>query len=71
NPDGSVDLWVPYSDHRELVLDIKRYGAEVEVLAPDSLKEEVMSQLEKTLLIYENANQKNACACYDLVLSFI
>jgi proteasome accessory factor C len=52
--DGSVELWIPYSDSRELVLDTLRYGAEVTVLAPDTLKTEVVRQLKKALLQYEN-----------------
>ncbi len=55
NPDGSVELWVPYSDHRELVLDIMRYGAEVQVLAPVVLKKEVIAQFKKALAVYEVA----------------
>ncbi len=53
NPDGSVELWVPYSDHRELVLDILRYGAEVQVLSPATLKKEVIAQFKKALAVYE------------------
>jgi predicted DNA-binding transcriptional regulator YafY len=40
-PDGSYVLDLPYSDSRELVMDILRHGADVEVLAPDTLREEV------------------------------
>ena len=37
--DGSYLLEVPYSDPRELVMDVLRHGAEVEVLAPAELRE--------------------------------
>jgi predicted DNA-binding transcriptional regulator YafY len=37
-PDGSFLLEVPYSDARELMMDILRHGAEVEVLAPRQLR---------------------------------
>jgi predicted DNA-binding transcriptional regulator YafY len=37
-PDGSFLLEVPYSDTRELLMDILRHGAEVEVLAPPDLR---------------------------------
>jgi len=40
-PDGTFILELPYSDSRELVMDILRHGAEVEVLAPDELRDEV------------------------------
>jgi predicted DNA-binding transcriptional regulator YafY len=36
--DGAWVLRVPYSDSRELIMDILKYGADVEVLAPDSLR---------------------------------
>jgi len=39
--DGSYVLELPYSDPRELVMDILRHGADVEVLAPDALRDEV------------------------------
>jgi predicted DNA-binding transcriptional regulator YafY len=38
-PDGSYVLEIPYSDPRELLMDILRHGAEVEVLSPDALRE--------------------------------
>jgi predicted DNA-binding transcriptional regulator YafY len=37
--DGSFVLEVPYSDPRELLMDVLRHGAEVEVLAPAGLRE--------------------------------
>ncbi len=51
--DGSLELWVPYSDHRELTMDILRYGSEVEVLEPESLRVEVIRRLKMTLNLYE------------------
>jgi predicted DNA-binding transcriptional regulator YafY len=36
--DGSFVLSIPYSDDRELVGDILRFGPDVEVLSPPSLK---------------------------------
>ena len=35
--DGSYILKVPYSDPRELIMDILKYGADVKVLGPKSL----------------------------------
>lgn len=36
--DGSYELRVLYGDHRELVMDILRYGSDVEVLEPEALR---------------------------------
>lgn len=51
---GSVELWVPYSDPRELIMDILKYGAEVTVLAPDELRAAVICRLKKALNLYNN-----------------
>lgn len=51
--DGSYILELPYSDYRELVMDILRYGPEIKVLAPDSLREQVMQRLKGALARYE------------------
>ena len=45
--DGSYELRIPYSDPRELVMDILKHGAEVEVIAPQSMRDEVASQLRR------------------------
>lgn len=42
--DGHYILEVPYSDDREIVLDILKYGPEVEVLRPKSLRDRVLDQ---------------------------
>lgn len=39
--DGSYVLEVPYSNDQELVMDLLRHGAEVEVLAPPQLREKM------------------------------
>lgn len=44
---GRYELRIPYSDPRELVMDILKHGAEVEVLAPQALRDEVASQLKR------------------------
>lgn len=49
NPDGSFVLMIPYSDDRELIGDIMRFGPEVEVVAPQSLKSKVHNTLLATL----------------------
>jgi proteasome accessory factor C len=42
--DGSYLLKFPYSREPELVMDILKYGADVEVLSPDSLRNAVADQ---------------------------
>jgi predicted DNA-binding transcriptional regulator YafY len=44
-PDGSYRLEVPYSDDRELVMDILKHGAEVEVEGPAKLRRRVAGLL--------------------------
>lgn len=51
--DGSLLLEVPYSDQRELLLEVLRLGPEVEVLEPAELREEVRSRLSRALSRYE------------------
>ncbi len=50
--DGSYVVEVPFSDDRELILDILRQGKEVEVLAPIELREKLRNELKKTLSLY-------------------
>jgi len=50
--DGSWLLKVPFSGPRELIMDIMRYGSEVEVLAPEFLREAVAKEAQRTSDIY-------------------
>ena len=50
--DGSYVLEFPYNDDRELVGDILRHGADVEVLAPEELRERVREALERAAKAY-------------------
>lgn len=43
--DGRYELSVPYSNDKELIMDILKYGADVEVIAPNDLSEAVKNQL--------------------------
>jgi len=43
--DGAYVLELPYSSDRELAMDVMRYGADVEVLAPKRLRDEVAGRL--------------------------
>jgi predicted DNA-binding transcriptional regulator YafY len=47
--DGSYELRIPYRDQRELVMDILRHGPHVLVIEPQSLVDEVKSQLTGAL----------------------
>lgn len=51
--DGSYVLEIPYSDYRELAMDVLKFGADVEVLAPQDLKTKVISELRQALERYE------------------
>ncbi len=50
--DGRYELSVPYGDPRELVMDILKYGPDVEVIAPDSLRAAVAERLRAAYQIY-------------------
>ena len=52
-PDGSYQLEIPYSDDRELLMDILKHGAEVEVLAPVELRERVKAEIARMGRRYE------------------
>lgn len=51
--DGSYVLEVPYADDRELIMDILKYGCDVEVLEPASLREQVAKALQNALSRYQ------------------
>ncbi|HET7611426.1 MAG TPA: WYL domain-containing protein, partial [Rhodanobacteraceae bacterium] len=53
--DGRYELRVPYAQSRELVMDILRYGPDAEVVAPQSLREEIRIMHKLALDGYEQA----------------
>ncbi|HEY3431809.1 MAG TPA: YafY family protein [Rhodocyclaceae bacterium] len=53
--EGRYVLELPYADHRELLMDILKYGADVEVLGPASLRQQAQDALTQTLAIYTRA----------------
>ena len=53
-PDGGYELRVPYRDGRELAMDILRYGAEVDVLEPESLRREIAERLRTAAARYHH-----------------
>jgi len=50
--DGGYRLSVPYSDEREILMDILRQGSEVIVEAPESLRDLVIAELERMAANY-------------------
>jgi len=50
--DGSYLLEIPYSNDGELIMDILRYGADVEVEAPAELRRKVKHRLEEAAARY-------------------
>ncbi len=52
--DGSYILQIPYSDTRELIADILRHGADVEVISPSALRHELLTVIQKLRNRYEN-----------------
>ncbi len=53
--EGAWCLEVPFSEARELIMDIMRYSPGVEVLAPDFLREAILDAASKTVSAYKNA----------------
>jgi len=51
-PDGSYLLRLPYTDHRELIMDILKHGAHCEVLGPPALRRVVRDEVKKMIEKY-------------------
>lgn len=52
--DGRYELKLPYSNATELVMDILRYGPDVEVVGPKALRDRVRARLEAAAERYRN-----------------
>ena len=52
NADGSYSLEIPYADDRELMMDILKYGPDVEVIGPESLRVKTGIALTRALRQY-------------------
>jgi len=50
--DGSYELRVPYSNALELIMDVLKYGPDVEVLEPAELRDAVAERLRAAVRIY-------------------
>jgi predicted DNA-binding transcriptional regulator YafY len=51
--DGSYELAIPYSNQLELVMDVLKYGPDVEVIEPEGLRTEVLRRLRAAVARYE------------------
>ena len=51
--DGSYVLELPYSDERELIGDLLKYGSSLEVISPKELRTKVKDEIYKTMKVYE------------------
>ncbi|NKI34604.1 transcriptional regulator [Wenzhouxiangella sp. XN79A] len=54
--DGTLELSFPFGSSRELVMDVLRYGADVEVLAPAFLREQVADAARRLRAVYDAAS---------------
>ena len=49
---GAYELKIPFAEETELVMDVLRQGAQVEVIGPPSLRKLVADRLQEALVIY-------------------
>lgn len=56
-PDGHYQLQVPYGKDTELVMDILRHGAEVEVLSPPALRSKVADEANRMIRQYAGSTR--------------
>lgn len=50
--DGSYELRIPYSDDREMIMDILKYGGDCAVIDPPALRRRVAGELERARGLY-------------------
>jgi proteasome accessory factor C len=51
--DGRYELTLPYGNSAELIMDLMKYGADVEVVSPPELRAEIAQRLNDTLAYYQ------------------
>ena len=51
--DGSYELEIPYGEDRELIQDILKNGADVEVMSPAALKKKVLETFTNAINLYQ------------------
>jgi predicted DNA-binding transcriptional regulator YafY len=52
-PDGRYELRVPYSNAKELLMDVLRYGADAQITEPAPLRAQARTMLQLALSAYE------------------
>jgi predicted DNA-binding transcriptional regulator YafY len=50
--DGSYILEFPFNQDLELIMDIIKYGSDVEVIEPEELRQKIFKEVQKTLQLY-------------------
>jgi predicted DNA-binding transcriptional regulator YafY len=50
--DGCAELTLPVSDFREIKMKILSFGADVEVLKPEALKDEIRAEIKRMTVLY-------------------
>ena len=50
--DGRLELTIPVADYREIVMKILEHGAEVEVVSPEDLRQQVVEEIERMSAVY-------------------
>lgn len=56
--DGRYQLIIPYSDARELIMDIQRHLPEVEIHSPPELKQALLQHLQQAIQQHEKSEKK-------------
>src|SRR5688572_15422153 len=56
--DGSYELRIPYRESHELVMDVMRQGAGVEVVSPDLLRRQICGELENAAARYTDQSAR-------------
>jgi predicted DNA-binding transcriptional regulator YafY len=52
-PDGRYELKVPYSNARELLMDVLHYGSDAEIVEPKALREQMRGMLQLAVANYD------------------
>lgn len=56
--DGAYELRLPYSNPTELIMDVLRFGPDVEVVGPDELRRQVCERLTEALGKYQTTGSE-------------
>jgi len=56
---GEYDLNIPYNNPTELIMDLLKYGQDVEVLEPAELRQAIIERLQATLKHYTSGKHKS------------